>query len=187
MREHAARLRVLLPACGFYYDSNLLKCVGECNCPRGRGKAARRQAKPPDSRPVPTTRAFPPPQTWTSVWTSLIAGTECVRTRAVVTAAPALPGRVQPGAAPMSGAQKRWVRPGQPPGETGGRLAGQAVTSTPIHPLAARRRGRVPRPHSLPPWPLHQPARLLPLRVPPAPGYLRLLRPRLPAPREPGG
>lgn len=45
---------------GFYYDSNLLECVGECNCPRGRGKAARRQAKPPDSRPVPTTRAFPP-------------------------------------------------------------------------------------------------------------------------------
>lgn len=65
-----------------------------------------------------------------------------------------------------------------------GRGPGRAVTA-PTHPLAVRRRGRVSGPGSLPPWPLRQPAGLLPLRVSPALGA-RALRPRLPAPREPG-
>lgn len=67
-----------------------------------------------------------------------------------------------------------------------GRGPGRTVIATPTHPLAARRRGRVPGPGSLPPWPLRQPTGLPPLRVSPALGA-RALRPRLPAPREPGG
>lgn len=59
------------------------------------------------------------------------------------------------------------------------------MTATPTYPLAACRRGRVPGPCNLPPWPLCQPAGFLPLRVPPALGAWALW-PRLPAPREPG-
>lgn len=72
---------------GFYYDGNLLECVGECGQPRGHGGEARRHAQQAGCLPL----AFSSPQTWTSAWMSPTAGMECVRTRAGATAAPAHP------------------------------------------------------------------------------------------------
>lgn len=69
---------------GFYYDGNLLECVGKGPLDSGRETRTtiRLRARTVHSRSSS-------PQTWTSAWTSPTAGTECVRTRAAATAVPA--------------------------------------------------------------------------------------------------
>lgn len=67
---------------GFYYDGNLLECVGEhiCKwCSWGSSLSQARSCHQP----------FFSPQMWMSAWMSPTAGTECVRTHAAATAAPA--------------------------------------------------------------------------------------------------
>lgn len=66
---------------GFYYDGNLLECVGEPSYKCFLGNRL--------TRPAPVTSPVFSPQTWMSAWMSLTAGTECVRTLAAATAAPA--------------------------------------------------------------------------------------------------
>ena len=76
---------------GFYYDGNLLECVGECSRPPWPWESNRETRTTTRLGAGSYHSRFSFSQTWTSAWTSLIAGTECVRTRAVVTAAPARP------------------------------------------------------------------------------------------------
>lgn len=66
---------------GFYYDGNLLECVGEHSYKWCTWGSSLLQAC---SRHQPFL-----PQMWMSAWMSLTAGTECVKTHAAATAAPA--------------------------------------------------------------------------------------------------
>lgn len=124
-----------------------------------------------DSWLVAATRAFPPADVDECLDESNCRNGVCENTRGGYRCACTPPAEYSP-------AQRQCLSPeemGEARACASGKLGrgggpGRAVTATATHPLAARRRGRVPGPRSLPPWPLRQPARLLPLRVPPALG-----------------
>lgn len=84
---------------GFYYDGNLLECVGECRRSQWPWDSDRETRTTTRLRAGSLHWRFSSPQTWTSAWTSPTAGTECVRTRAAATAVPVRP---RPSTAPRS-------------------------------------------------------------------------------------